>query len=786
MRFTEGLWQDRCGYKIHRAHNAWRYEITEQRVRVMVPCFEIRTMKDTTSGPLLHFEFSSPGIDMIAVRVFHFSGEVESGPEFALSRSNLPMNVTEDENTITMESGRLKAVINKTGVFAYNFFYDGKRITGGGNKGVSYVTDVDYEADLSGDYNGRKPVKYMKETYIREVLELDVGEYIYGMGERFGPYVKNGQSVDIWNRDGGSCSDQAYKNIPFYLSSKGYGLLVNTPDRVQFEVGSVNVRSIEFSVEGESMEYIVVGGGDPKAVLGNYTGLSGRPDVPPAWSFGLWLSTSWVPDSNAEITMEFIDGMLNRDIPLSVFHFDARWMDDFNCCDFLWSKRFGDPKDLLDKIHERGVNVCVWINPYISQESRLFAEGKANGYFIKNRDGSVYQTDVWMSGMAIVDFTNPAASKWYVGYLEQLVDMGVDSFKTDFGERIPVDVVYHDGSDSRKMHNFYPYLYNEAVYGMLKRKKGDGEACVFSRSSTVGTQKFPVNWGGDNDSTYVSMAETLRGGLSFGQSGFGFWAHDISGFEGTATPDLYKRWSAFGLLSSHSRLHGQESYRVPWCFDEESCEVLRHFTKLKCSLMPYLYSQAVQTHLTGAPMMRAMMLEYPNDPAVLTLDRQYMLGENLLVAPVFKEDGSVDFYLPDGGIWTNILDGEQLEGGHWYHRTYDYFGLPLFAKPGSIIAKGAINFSPVYDYADGVTYQVFLHEDGECRTEIYSKQAQKVDEVSVKRQDGYIYIERTSSSPCTVQLTGISSVKDISGGNALSDESGVVIEIESGSIKIEL
>ncbi|MDR1419467.1 MAG: alpha-xylosidase [Treponema sp.] len=714
MQFTEGLWQDKCGVKLHRAEELWRYEVKKDSIRCLVPTRKIHTLHDTTGMTCLHFTFSAPGEDMTAVKMEHFTGIVERGPGFRLDTDkDLHPEIQDEEETLTLSSGRMKVVIWKTGLFRYGFFFDGALLTSGGNRGTSYVTGIDYEADRASDYNGRPaPKNHMAETYMREVLSLDVGEYIYGLGERFGPLVKNGQSVDIWNRDGGSCSDQAYKNIPFYLSGKNYGVLVNTPSRVEFEIGSINVRNVEFSAGGECLEYIVIGAENPKSVLSKYTALTGRPPVPPAWSFGLWLSTSWIPDSNEKITMEFIDGMKERGIPLSVFHFDARWMDDFNCCDFIWSKRFGDAKVLLKKIHDRGVKVCVWMNPYVSQESVLFDEGKKNGYFIKKKNGDIWQTDVWMSGMAVVDFTNPAARTWYMGRLEELVDMGVDVFKTDFGERIPVDVAYWDGSDPEKMHNYYPYLYNSAVFHMLKQKKGENEACVFARSATAGTQQFPVHWGGDNDASYVSMAESLRGGLSFCQSGFGFWAHDISGFQGTATPDLYKRWAAFGLLSTHSRLHGQESYRVPWLFDEESSRVLAHFTRLKCSLMPYLFSQAVSVHETGVPAMRAMMLDFPGDPACGTLDRQYMLGDDLLVSPVFREDGFAEFYVPGGGVWVNYLDGECFDGGRWYRRRYDYFSLPLLVRPGAIIASGMVDTSPVYDYINGVCFHVFDIQDG--------------------------------------------------------------------------
>lgn len=289
--------------------------------------------------------------------------------------------------------------------------------------------------------------------------------------------------------------------------------------------------------------------------------------------------------------------------------------------------------------------------------------------------------------MAIVDFTNPEATKWYQGYLKKLVAMGVDCFKTDFGERIPTEgVKYYDGSDPELMHNYYTYLYNKAVYDVLVETKGADQAILFARSATVGGQRFPVHWGGDCSSNYPSMVESLRAGLSFGMSGFGYWSHDIAGFEDQASPDLYKRWTQFGLLSSHSRYHGSTAYKVPWLYGDETVDVAREFTELKLRLKPYLKKMAVETHETGVPMMRAMVLEFPDDPTCEDIDTQYMLGDDLLVAPVFREDGVARFYVPDDGTgqaWTNIITGTAYEPGKWYTEQYDYHTLPVLARPGT-------------------------------------------------------------------------------------------------------
>jgi len=323
--------------------------------------------------------------------------------------------------------------------------------------------------------------------------------------------------------------------------------------------------------------------------------------------------------------------------------------------------------------------------------------------------------------------------------------MGVDCFKTDFGERIPTDVVYFDGSDPKKMHNYYTYLYNKTVFNVLKEYYGENKACLFARSATVGGQKFPVHWGGDCFSNFESMWETLRGGLSLCMSGFGYFSHDISGFEAQGTPDLYKRWCAFGLMSSHSRLHGNSSYRVPWNFDDESSDVLRHWTVLKGKMMPYLFANAVKTHETGVPMMRAMVVDYSNDPATLSLDRQYMFGDNLLVAPVFNEEGIAQFYLPNvSGEWTDIQTGEKLEGGKWYEKKYDYYGMPLYAKPNSIIAYGNFERAFNYDYVEGAKLVVYGLEDGksaECK--LYDSEAKLAGVVTATRSGDTIKISST-------------------------------------------
>jgi alpha-D-xyloside xylohydrolase len=595
-----------------------------------------------------------------------------------------------------------------------------------------------------------------ENTYMREQLAIGVGEYIYGMGERFTPFIKNGQTVDIWNCDGGTSTEQSYKNVPFYVSNKGYGVFVNHTEKVSFEVGTEMVTKVEFSVPGESLDYFIFNGPTMKEVIQRYTDLTGKPALPAPWTFGLWLSTSFTTNYDEKTVTEFVDGMFERDIPLKVFHFDCFWMKDFSWCDFTWDSRvFPDPVGMLKRLKEKGVKICVWINSYIGQESSLFAEGVENGYFIKRPNGDVWQWDMWQPGMAIVDFTNPEACKWYGEKLEALIDMGVDCFKTDFGERIPTEAVYYNGADPVKMHNFYTYMYNKTVYDVLVKKKGKKEAVLFARSATAGGQKFPVHWGGDCWSDYVSMEESLRGGLSLTMSGFGFWSHDIGGFEDKSTADVYKRWCAFGLLSTHSRLHGSSSYRVPWTYDEESVDVLRRFVKLKAGLMPYLYRNAVETSKTGVPMLRSMILEFTEDRTCAYLDKQYMLGDSLLVSPIFNDKGIAEYYLPEG-TWVNYLTGEAREGGKWFKEVHDYMSIPLYVRPNSIIAVGAVDTDCEYDYAKDVTYKVYALEDGATATQmVYDQDANPDGSVTVTRHGDSYTIKADIKKPCKVQLVNV-------------------------------
>lgn len=598
MKFTNGYWMIRDGVDALYAREAYELaaDATTESLNVLAPTSVVRGRYDTLNLPTFNVDITTPAEGVIRVCAEHWQGATEY-PGFPLNADE-PGNrdyVTVQANgngdgevgvngaDVTLTTGGLTVKVVKGAPWNLTFIgEDGKVLTESAGKSLgrfklgaeSNVTAQPVsEFGVTMDGSARDE----SDVFIAIQLHLSVGEDVYGLGERFGAYVKNGQSVDIWNEDGGTASEQGYKDIPFYMTSNGYGVLVNNRGHVSFEIGS----------------------------------------------------------ENTEATINsFIDDMAERDIPLAAFHYDCYWMREFHWCDFEWDKRFfGDIESTLKRLHED------------------------KGYLVRKPNGEVWQTDFWQAGMGLVDFTNPAAREWFKDKVKALLNQGVDAIKTDFGERIPRDVVWYDGSPKLSMHNWYTQLYNQAVFEAIEETYGKGNACLYARSATVGGQQQPVHWGGDCESTFNGMAQSLRAGLSLTSSGFGFWSHDIGGFEGAfPDPAVYKRWVAFGMLGSHSRLHGSTVYRVPWLFDEEdekngvalvpgqtAVDVVREFTKLKLELMPYVYQLGLQPHANGTPVMRSMFVEFPDDPACRTLDRQYMFGPSMLVAPVFTYSGEVSY-----------------------------------------------------------------------------------------------------------------------------------------------
>ena len=547
MKFTDGYWCVRP--HVQRAASEETYRIETRRhaqggprsaLRALVPSTRILSVGHTMNLASFTITVSSPMEGVARVNIERWRGE-STGQGFPIVPGN---GASAGEASVDGETGDgafvtgdLKVAIAKGAPFSMRFLAVGEDggetvLTAAQGRAIAHFT-LDELAPVPsepvGEFGASESGRAFDESdrYMRVQLGLGVGENVYGFGEHFGPLVKNGQTVDIWNADGGTQSEQAYKNVPFYLTNKGYGVLVNHRGHVSFEVGTENAAAVQFSVPGESIEFFVIGGGDPKTILDRYTALTGRPPIVPEWSYGLWLSTSFTTDYDEKTVTEMVSRMNELDIPLSVFHYDCFWMKPFQLCDFTWDEdHFPDPEGMLGRLHrEFGLHISVWTNPYIGQETPVYDEAAAAGYQLKRTDGKVWRTDMWESGMGIIDVTNPEARAWYKGKIKGLLRQGVDAIKTDFGERIPSrGVRWYDGTDPALMHNWFTELYNRIVFEAIEEERGEGEAVLYARSATVGGQTQPVHWGGDCESTFEAMAQSLRGGLSLLSSGFGYWS----------------------------------------------------------------------------------------------------------------------------------------------------------------------------------------------------------------------------------------------------------------------
>lgn len=560
MKFTNGYWMIRDGVDALYAREAYELaaDATTESLNVLAPTSVVRGRYDTLNLPTFNVDITTPAEGVIRVCAEHWQGATEY-PGFPLNADE-PGNrdyVTVQANgngdgevgvngaDVTLTTGGLTVKVVKGAPWNLTFIgEDGKVLTESAGKSLgrfklgaeSNVTAQPVsEFGVTMDGSARDE----SDVFIAIQLHLSVGEDVYGLGERFGAYVKNGQSVDIWNEDGGTASEQGYKDIPFYMTSNGYGVLVNNRGHVSFEIGSENTEAVQFSVPGEAIDFCVIYGPTPKQILDRYTKLVGRPANVPAWSYGLWLTTSFTTKYDEAIINSFIDGMAERGIPLAAFHYDCYWMREFHWCDFEWDKRFfGDIESTLKRLHED------------------------KGYLVRKPNGEVWQTDFWQAGMGLVDFTNPAAREWFKDKVKALLNQGVDAIKTDFGERIPRDVVGYDGSPKLSMHNWYTQLYNQAVFEAIEETYGKGNACLYARSATVGGQQKPVHWGGDCESTFNGMAQSLRAGLSLTSSGFGFWSHDIRRFR-RRVPGPGRLQALGGVRHARLPLATARFHRVP-------------------------------------------------------------------------------------------------------------------------------------------------------------------------------------------------------------------------------
>lgn len=496
---------------------------------------------------------------------------------------------------------------------------------------------------------------------INPVWTIAPTERIYGFGESATPLNKVGQKLNLFVTDPqGPETPDMYKPIPFFMSNKGYGMFLHTAAPFTADVGQSYIGANKFYMMDEMMDLFVFFG-EPKDVLSAYTAISGRPEMPPTWSFGTWISriTYFTEDEGREVA----ENLKKYQIPADVIHFDTGWFDVDWQCDYEFSpSRFQNPGKMISDLKDDGYHICLWQLPYFVPGNKYYPELVQKGLAVKNGCGTLPYED------AVLDFTNPETVAWYQDKLAGLLNLGVSAIKVDFGEGAPIEGIYHNGRSGWYEHNLYPVRYNKAVADIIK--KLHNENIIWARSAWAGSQRYPLHWGGDAATTNTGMSGTLREGISLGLSGFCFWSHDMGGFVTSTPEELYRRWLPMGFLTSHTRAHGAPPTE-PWLYENpEFTDYFRQCAEMKYSLMPYILEESETAVANGWPMMRALFVEYPDDPGAWMIDDQYLFGSKILVAPFLENTETRAVYLPGNKPWVDYQSGKKYNPG-WHTMKAD-------------------------------------------------------------------------------------------------------------------
>ena len=646
-------------------------------------CFNVGTHREQTA--VVHIQFVGEN----AVRFRMVPPSCEDAFDNAVFQPEVEKNVSVVDNgsRIVLACGKTEVQVQKF-PWEVSYFYEGKLKT----KEQIYDSNVDnmcknlpvgFTMDESGTVTG-----------VNETMYLYSDEEFYGFGEKFTDFGKRGQTIHCWQTDALSTNtEQSYKNHPYFMSSRGYAVLLNTYTRSKFEMGSFSNVAYNMSVDDKVLDYVVWMGEDYKALLQSYLAKLGEIPMIPKWAFGFWMSKcSYM---NQEEIYDVVEKAKDHHIKIDVIHIDG-WQTPDDAGAWVWDrKRFPDPEGMIRHLKENGIRLSLWMFPYIRETSKYFKEAAEKGYLVKDQKGEpcrFYATATSDIKVGCFDFTNPELVAWYRPRVQEVVKMGIGVVKTDFSEAVPEDAVYFDGSNGIQGHNKLTYLYAKTVYDAMQEVKAPlGEqAMLWGRSGFAGSHTIPAAWAGDSSTHLNNHACILRGGLSAAMSGIPFWGFDMGGFYNTnekgneclPTEEEYIRSCEFGFLNSLSRCHGKTP-REPWNFSKETEDIFRSFDNLRHSLLPYLYSTAMQAHLHSIPMIRPVIMEYPKDRNAREVELEYFLGDNLLIAPVFDQD-ELEIYLPEG-TWTDWLTGERVSGGRWITAEKQIDRIPVYQKANTII-----------------------------------------------------------------------------------------------------
>ncbi len=623
------------------------------------------------AAPVLPFyiEFTSPR----TVRIRMKSGK-EIKPEsesLMLLNGKAPVDKSwkfskiEGGYKYTGESG---SVVIKASPFRIAFYDDQGKL----------LTQTVHSVDNACTFTPFLPFSFVRRAsdYSRSfsaVFSLSPDEKIFGCGESYTAFNKRGQKVILWVDDANGVQNETmYKPIPFFMSSRGYGIFMHTSSPITCDFGKYYGGIASLMIGDEDLDLFVFIG-KPKEILDAYTALTGKASMPPLWSFGFWMSR--ITYFSEKEGRAVADKLRVNNIPADVLHFDTGWFETDWRCDYQFSRsRFEHPEKMIKDLKEMGIQTCLWQLPYFVPNNRLFPEIIEKCLYIRNDKGALPYED------AVLDFSNPAAVEWYQHQIAGLLNLGVGAIKVDFGEAAPAKGIYASGRSGFYEHNLYPLRYNKAVSDITQQIKG--ERIIWARSAWAGSQRYPLHWGGDPANTNTAMAATLRGGLSLGLCGFSFWSHDIGGFVQKTPEEIYRRWTPFGMLSSHVRSHGVPP-KEPWEYGEDFMKAFREADNMRYRLMPYIYAQAKDCTEKGLPMVRALFIEFPEDPGSWLIDNEYLFGADILVAPLFEESTSRDVYLPPGN-WTDYQSGKVFSGG-WHRIEAGKIPVIMLIKEGSVI-----------------------------------------------------------------------------------------------------
>lgn len=585
---------------------------------------------------------------------------------------------TEEDDFYRIQTSELTLKIYKTDFRILVYNSTGKLITESSGYSKNHFPSSTDSLPL-----GIVKVRKKKKIYGTESFIIYPDEAIYGFGERYSSLNKVGQTISLWNWEGcGNSGGRSYKNIPFFLSTRGYGVFFNESRPITFWIGSREYNKTFVAVEGDLVDYFFFYGPDPKRVLFNYTELTGKSPVPPKWSFGAWMSR--ISYKSQEEVLSVAKKLREQKYPFDVICIDTEWFTEDWHCDWKFDRtRFPDPVAMCNELEELGFRLSLWQSPYIMSDLPEYKEVKKKKLAAKNHGPFIFLANPAVA----LDFSNPEAVKWYQEKLRNLFEIGADVIKIDFGEQIEPHMEFQKYS-GREMHNLYSMLYQKAAFDITKEFFGEG--IIWARSAYAGSQRYPVHWSGDSSSSFEEMLNVLRGGLSLGLCGFSYWSQDVGGFIFSPTDKLYIRWTQFGIFNSHMRYHGNPPrYREPWNYNEDTQKIVREFLNLRYRMIPYIYTEAHYSSQKGLPMLKPLVLEYFDDPNVFNIESEYLFGRNLLIAPILSREDERRIYLPEGE-WYEFWSFEKYDSKTWIDYECPIDRTPFFIKAGTILPLGPI------------------------------------------------------------------------------------------------